>query len=129
MFDYAALVVLDEVPDADIPLAVRESGVPVGQARLGSDLLASVRKALHALLVQVEGSVAVVAPPQYAAALAVLAEADPRVHVVEPLAAKGLEWDATVVVDPARIRAEAPGGVRTLYVCLTRAAHRMTVLH
>ncbi|MEI2765234.1 MAG: AAA family ATPase [Dermatophilaceae bacterium] len=129
VFDYAALVVLDEVPDADIPLAVRESGVPVGQARLGGDLLASVREALHALLDQVEGSVAVVAPPQYAAPLAVLAEADPRVHVVEPLAAKGLEWDATVVVDPARIRAEAPGGVRTLYVCLTRAAHRMTVLH
>ena len=30
--------------------------------------------------------------------------------------------------DPAEITAESPGGIRILYVALTRAAHRMTVL-
>jgi Superfamily I DNA and RNA helicases len=44
------------------------------------------------------------------------------------MSTKGLEYDATVIVDPAEITAESPGGVRVLYVALTRAAHRMTVL-
>ena len=48
--------------------------------------------------------------------------------MISPLATKGLEWDATVVVDPDAIVHEAPGGVRVLYVVLTRAAHRMTVI-
>ena len=43
-------------------------------------------------------------------------------------AAKGLEWDATLVVDPDAIVQESPGGARVLYVVLTRAAHRMSVL-
>ena len=51
-----------------------------------------------------------------------------RVQVIDPLSTKGLEWDATVVVDPDGITAESPGGVRVLYVVLTRAAHRMHVL-
>jgi DNA helicase IV len=53
---------------------------------------------------------------------------DGRVQVVDPMSTKGLEYDATVVVDPDEIVRESPGGVRVLYVALTRAAHRMTVL-
>ena len=49
-------------------------------------------------------------------------------QVLDPLSTKGLEWDATVVVDPDAITEESPGGVRVLYVVLTRAAHRMHVL-
>ncbi|MEO8851859.1 MAG: ATP-binding domain-containing protein, partial [Allobranchiibius sp.] len=41
---------------------------------------------------------------------------------------KGLEYDATVIVDPDEISRESPGGVRVLYVALTRAAHRMTII-
>ncbi len=48
--------------------------------------------------------------------------------VVDPMSTKGLEYDATVVVDPDEITRESPGGVRVLYVALTRAAHRMTVV-
>ena len=51
-----------------------------------------------------------------------------RVVVIDPMSTKGLEYDATVIVDPDEIAAESPGGVRVLYVALTRAAHRMTVL-
>ncbi len=49
-------------------------------------------------------------------------------RLIDPLSTKGLEWDATVVVDPEAITEESPGGVRVLYVVLTRAAHRMHVL-
>ena len=51
-----------------------------------------------------------------------------RVQVIDPLSTKGLEWDATVVVDPDAVTEESPGGARILYVALTRAAHRMHVL-
>ena len=48
--------------------------------------------------------------------------------LVDPMSTKGLEYDATVIVDPDEITRESPGGVRVLYVALTRAAHRMTVV-
>jgi DNA helicase IV len=51
-----------------------------------------------------------------------------RVQVVDPMSTKGLEYDATVIVDPDEITRESPGGVRVLYVALTRAAHRTVVL-
>ena len=78
---------------------------------------------------EVDGTIAVITPRRYAAALAGLdGSAQGRVRVLDPLSTKGLEWDATVVVDPDEIVRESPGGIRTLYVVLTRAAHRMSVL-
>jgi superfamily I DNA/RNA helicase len=41
------------------------------------------------------------------------------VAVLDPLAAKGLEFDAVVVVEPSDI-AELPSGLRHLYVSMTR---------
>ena len=43
--------------------------------------------------------------------------------------AKGLEFDAVVVVEPARIVSEEPSGVRVLYVALTRAVQHLGILH
>ncbi|TAM87762.1 MAG: AAA family ATPase, partial [Jatrophihabitans sp.] len=57
---------------------------------------------------------------------------DPRVTVVPAGAAKGLEFDAVVVLDPERIVRDEPsraGGLRRLYVVLTRAVSRLVVLH
>ena len=42
---------------------------------------------------------------------------------------KGLEVDAVLVVEPARIVAEERQGLRALYVALTRATKRVGVLH
>ncbi|MFD1054281.1 HelD family protein [Terrabacter terrigena] len=128
IFDYAADVVRREVPDADIPQAVRETGLQPLEAPLGPDPLAATRAAVDALLGQVEGPIAVITPARHAAALAPVADPDGRVQVVDPMSTKGLEYDATVVVDPEEITRESPGGIRVLYVALTRAAHRMTVL-
>ena len=44
------------------------------------------------------------------------------------LEAKGLEYDATLVVSPAEIADESPAGLRVLYVALTRATQQLTVL-
>lgn len=129
IFDYAAAVVREQVPDADIPQAVRETGSsPVDVTVPAGQWLAATTDAVEAMLGEVEGSVAVITPAQYAAELASLGSLHDRVVVVDPMSTKGLEYDATVIVDPDAITAESPGGVRVLYVALTRAAHRMTVL-
>jgi len=129
IFDYAAGVILRDVPDADIPTAVRETGVVPVERPLGADVAASVRSAVQDLLGEVEGPIAVITPARHHSRLAATADlASGRVQVIDPMSTKGLEYDATVIVDPDAITAESPGGVRVLYVAMTRAAHRMTVL-
>jgi DNA helicase IV len=43
--------------------------------------------------------------------------------------AKGLEFDRVVLVDPAGLLAQSPAGGHDLYVAITRATHRLTVVH
>ena len=42
---------------------------------------------------------------------------------------KGLEVDAAIVVEPARIVGDEPQGYRSLYVALTRATQRLSIVH
>ncbi|TDC83351.1 AAA family ATPase [Micromonospora sp. KC606] len=56
-------------------------------------------------------------------------EAAARVTVVPATLVKGLEYDHVVVVEPAAIVAAEPRGLHRLYVVLTRAVSRLTVLH
>ncbi len=57
------------------------------------------------------------------------AELDQQVALVPVRLVKGLEVDAAIVVEPARIVAEEWQGVRSLYVALTRATKRISVIH
>jgi superfamily I DNA/RNA helicase len=57
------------------------------------------------------------------------ASLDAPVSLLTPLAAKGLEFDAVVVVEPARIFDEEHQGPRVLYVALTRAVQQLCVIH
>jgi DNA helicase IV len=43
--------------------------------------------------------------------------------------AKGLEFDAIVVVEPAAIAGQTARGLRLLYVALTRPIQHLTVVH
>ena len=52
-----------------------------------------------------------------------------RVTLLPPAAAKGLEFDAVVVVEPAAVVAAEPRGVRALYVAMTRAVQHLTLVH
>jgi superfamily I DNA/RNA helicase len=54
---------------------------------------------------------------------------DDVVTLVTVGAVKGLEFDSVIVVEPARIVAESAQGLRALYVALTRATRRLTILH
>jgi DNA helicase IV len=56
-------------------------------------------------------------------------DSDARVTVVPATMAKGLEYDHVVVHEPADIVAAEPRGLNRLYVVLTRAVSRLTVIH
>jgi len=77
----------------------------------------------------------VVTPPSRADAVRALVGTMPlpvgvssRLVVVTALQAKGLEFDAVIVLAPDEIIAETPGGVRVLYVALTRPTQRLVTL-
>ncbi len=55
------------------------------------------------------------------------AELDHRFSVVDPPTAKGLEFDVTIVVEPAEF-APLPNGLRLLYVALTRSVQRLLIV-
>ncbi len=132
VFDLAAKVVVHAYPEADLPRAVRSTGVDP-ELRTADELGSGVRGAVQSLLAAVEGTVGVVAPPSLVAEVnGVLDEAvdgrDERVLVVTALQAKGLEYDGVLVVDPDTIVAESAGGLRSLYVALTRPTQRLMTL-
>ena len=54
---------------------------------------------------------------------------DAQVNLVPVRMVKGLELDSVVVVEPSRIVAEEPQGLRALYVALSRSTQRLTVVH
>jgi DNA helicase IV len=51
------------------------------------------------------------------------------VSVISVRTAKGLEFDGVVVVEPARIVAETPNGLRALFVALTRPTQALVMVH
>jgi DNA helicase IV len=51
-----------------------------------------------------------------------------EVSIVTPQDAKGLEFDAVIVVDPAAIVAASERGAGALYVSMTRATQRLTLV-
>jgi DNA helicase IV len=123
----------------DVPAArsLRRDGTL--EIRAVQDLTAAVVAGVRAALAY-EGSVAVIAadagvePLRAALALAGLPTVDSddveaRVSVVPASLVKGLEYDHVIVVEPAAIVAAEPRGLHRLYVVLTRAVSRLSVLH
>jgi DNA helicase IV len=132
VFDLAAKVVVHAYPEADLPRAVRSTGVDP-ELLTTDDLGSGVRGATGDLLAAVEGTVGVVAPPSLVAEVNRVLDETPggreeRVLVVTALQAKGLEYDGVLVVDPDTIVAESAGGLRSLYVALTRPTQRLVTL-
>lgn len=128
--DLAAKVLALAMPGSTSPSAVRSTGIePRFAVVRDKDLGRSVREEAARLLDRVEGTVGVVVAmsrrEQAARWLAGLGE---RVVALGSLEAKGLEYDATLVVSPAEIADESPAGLRVLYVALTRATQQLTVL-
>ena len=152
IYEYAAAYAERVGLDADLPTAVRSTGVAPVELTGVPDLEAAVRAEVVRLAGAVSGTVGVVVPvarradvngwlaswPEVAgdAAGAVAAARDAgsvpsgedRIVVLTGLDTKGLEFDAIVVVRPQEIEDESPTGRATLYVVLTRATQLLTTI-
>jgi DNA helicase IV len=137
---------------ADLPTAVRSTGVEPVVLDGSGDVEAATRAEVVRLAGEVAGTVGIVVPvarrsevnswlaswPELAedapSARASAADAgatpsgEDRVVVLTGLDTKGLEFDAIVVVRPQEIEDESPTGRATLYVVLTRATQLLTTI-
>jgi DNA helicase IV len=139
VFNLAAKVVVADFPDADLPTAVRSTGhepqllMPADAAPENPTIAAAMINIVRSLLAEVEGTIGVICPPSTKDELATHVEraelpGAERVVVITAQQAKGLEYDAVLVITPDDIVAESPGGVRALYVALTRPTQRLVTL-
>ncbi|WP_432421380.1 HelD family protein [Nocardia carnea] len=113
-------------PTAQVARSVRETGRMPRAYRVAA---AEMAETLAALLAEEEGpgTAAVLAPAENIGELAQLAGESVRVLTVTE--AKGLEFDAVYLVEPSAVIADSPRGRNDLYVALTRATQRLTVVH
>ncbi|MCN9239218.1 AAA family ATPase [Streptomyces sp. RY43-2] len=127
--DLAAKVLALAMPGSEAPSAVRSTGVEPRFSIARDALGETVRAEAARLLDMVDGTVGVVvAMNRRQEAARWLDGLGDRVVALGSLEAKGLEYDATVVVSPAEIADESPAGLRVLYVALTRATQQLTVV-
>jgi len=110
-----------------------------GAGDFGATVARVVGEELAGLTAAEEGRLAIIAPAarvaELAAAIPGAVTADRAEALESPVAlltvpqAKGLEFDRVVLADPAGIIAQSPQGRHDLYVAITRATHRLAVVH
>ena len=117
-------------PGSLVVTAVQPSGMPAALSAACADALS--RPGSIAVITS-DGDISDMAAVLAGAGLphAILdGEADDSQLVVVPVSlVKGLEFDQVIVVEPAKIAAAEARGLHRLYVALTRAVSRLTVLH
>jgi DNA helicase IV len=142
VLDFAAQLLPDAAPMVPATESVRVGRRPPRVLRVEEGDLFSTAVAEAAALVA-EGFLVgcIVAPEQEAiagrafAAQGVEFGSPERDGILKPITvlpaptAKGLEFDAVVVVEPAEIAGDSARGLRLLYVALTRPIQHLTVVH
>ena len=106
------------LPDANVPVSIRSTGIPV-QHGAASEL----RLVLGAwLAAHAEGIACVIGDPAFPAM-----PASSRVRALTPELSKGLEFDLVVLVDPEAFGSGIEGAVDR-YVAMTRATQELVIL-
>src|SRR6266545_2068019 len=138
VYDFAAAVLPVAAPGVAPATVVREGPADPGIHRVDADVRAA--RAVEVARGHAEAGhfVGIVCPPscraELEAALAAAgvtwsgAELAAPVNVVAPREAKGLEFDAVVVLEPEDIVAGDPQGLRMLFVALTRTTKFLDVV-
>jgi DNA helicase IV len=116
IMNVAAALLAEFAPAVQPPESVRASGVRPWSRRVTEDELPAAIEEFVRDEAGREGTSVVIGPPGVPGAIV-------------PSETKGLEFDAVLVVEPARILADGPRGAAELYVALTRATQRLGVLH
>jgi DNA helicase IV len=104
---------------AEVIAAVRLEAAEAGDGRVGVLVPEALEQVLGPALVEAVPGAAVGEQPDLLN----------QVVLMTVRQAKGLEFDAVIVVEPAEIIAESPRGLSDLYVAVTRATRRLGVLH
>ncbi|MFJ6433123.1 RNA polymerase recycling motor ATPase HelR [Streptomyces sp. NPDC091416] len=108
-------VIRAALPDANVPVSVRGSGIPVVHGSAAElDAVLDTWLVAHA-----EGTACVIGDPGF--------RAKPRVRSLTPELSKGLEFDLVVLIDPEQFGTGIEGAVDR-YVAMTRATQRLVVL-
>jgi DNA helicase IV len=142
IMDLAGTVLAAIDPSLRPPASVRSTGEAPRTVRADGDLAVAVGQVVRDETVRLaEGRLGVIVPESaFAAVAAAVRAADPSaavgsdpdltatVAVLTVAQAKGLEFDAVIVVDPDGIVAGSPRGRSDLYVALTRATQRLTLV-
>jgi DNA helicase IV len=124
IMDMANRLLAEAAPGVTPCRSVRAGGRPPVFVA-ADDVGGEVRRAVAELTAEF-GTVAVVVPDALRAEVAGLPDAVPALR---PPEAKGLEFDAVVVVEPEAIAGGTARGLRLLYVALTRAVQELVVVH
>ncbi|MFE0024926.1 HelD family protein [Amycolatopsis sp. NPDC059021] len=125
----AARVLAEVDPALEAPSSVRESGIPPWSVT-PEDIDAELPGLVGAELSAVDGGTVVVLTPasRLDDVRALLSDTGDRVSVLTVERAKGLEFDAVLLLAPDEIVADSPRGLNDLYVALTRATRRLGVI-
>jgi hypothetical protein len=108
-------VIRAALPDANVPISIRSTGVPVGHGTaLDLDPILGDWLAAHA-----EGIACVIGDPSF--------RGTSRVRSLTPELSKGLEFDLVVLIDPETFGDGIEGAVDR-YVAMTRATQRLVIL-
>jgi superfamily I DNA/RNA helicase len=103
------------LPDANVPVSIRSTGVPVVHGSASElDPILGAWLAGHA-----EGTACVIGDPEF--------PATSRVQSLTPELAKGLEFDLVILVDPEAFGTGIEGSVDR-YVAMTRATQQLVIL-
>ena len=116
----AASVIRTIMPDLPLPSAVRSTGVdPVDLVAGAAELPDVVRELAEKQLADVDGTIGVITPvPRRDEMAGWVAGLPERVQVVTALEAKGMEYDAVVLVEPAEIAiGRQPASARSTSPC------------
>ena len=121
VMEAAEPVIRAAIPDANVPSSIRESGLPVRHAsHRDRDVIVA-----EWLERNDEGVACVIGDPDFAGT--------DRVRALDPITAKGLEFDLVVVVESEVFGAGVFGagitGAVDRYVSMTRATRELVILH
>jgi DNA helicase IV len=141
VLDYASRLLPVAAPGISPTSSIRSGRTdPVIVQAAPAELAATALGEAHRLAAE-HALVAVIAPDELVAELGRLARRHAEIGQLErdamtrPItivpapAAKGLEFDAVVVVEPAAIAGDDPRGLRLLYVALTRPIQHLSIVH
>jgi DNA helicase IV len=135
ILDFANRLLLAAAPGLTPARSVRQSGAaPSVVAVDAGDLVTHVQRVASERAAR-WASVGVITPDELYGAIGAHLDGSTAAGgltgttLLRPVEAKGLEFDAVIVVEPDLVAGATAAGIRLLYIALTRAVQELTVVH